>query len=86
MARLPASKVVYPLLGRTHDVLLPVAAGAGYSHSLPVFLGFQFDSHSTTLSYSLGADVRVELYFSSPITGESVMRQSLPASYLEIKV
>lgn len=85
MAR--SGKTVFPLLGRTQDALLPVGSDASYKHSIPVFHGFQFDSHSTTLSYSLGAGgVKVELYFSSPITGDSVMRQSLPASYLEVKV
>jgi hypothetical protein len=86
MARLPSNNTVYPLLGRTSDSLLPVAEDDSYNYLEPVFEGSQFDVHSTTLSYSLGTAVKVELYFSSPITGDNIMRQSLPASYLEVKV
>lgn len=86
IARSPSKSKVYPLVGRTSDSLLPVAAGSGYNYSEPVFNGFQFDAHSTTLSYSLGTTTQVKLYFSSPITGDSIMRQGLPASYLEVKV
>jgi hypothetical protein len=63
-----------------------VAEDGGYNYLEPVFEGFQYDAHSTTLSYSLGKVVKLALYFSSPITGDSIMQQSLPASYLEVKV
>jgi hypothetical protein len=86
MARLPSNNTVYSLLGRPQDALVPASKGDGYNYREPTFDGFQYDSHSTTLSYSLGAVAKVELYFSSPVTGDSIHRQSLPASYLEIKV
>lgn len=86
MARLSESNTIYSLLGRPQDAFLPLKKGYGFNYSEPAFLGSTFDAHSTTLNYSLGNDVRIELYFSSPITPDSIMRQSLPASYLKINV
>ncbi|KAI5802839.1 putative glutaminase [Pyronema domesticum] len=83
MARLPSKRAVYPLVGRAQDSL---TANSAYALTDPIFQGFQYDSHSTTLSYNLGNAAKIELYFSSPITGDSIMRQSLPASYVEVKV
>lgn len=52
------------------------------------YLGHDYDSSTTRFRYLLGDldEVEVELVFSSPITGNSTMRQNLPASYVEVKL
>lgn len=82
MARIPSTKTSYPLLGRCQD-WIPA------TWSTPKFLGYQYDASTTTFSYILPAtnsSIHVDLIFSSPVTPDSTLHQSLPASYLEIKV
>lgn len=85
LARVASTKNVYPLLGRPQDALDPESSA--YNISLPEFLGHQYTADATSLKYRLeGGTVDVELLWTSPITGEDIRRQSIPASYLEIKV
>ncbi|KAL7270257.1 hypothetical protein RUND412_007042 [Rhizina undulata] len=84
LALIPSTQAVYPLLGRPQDSLLPADPKDGYVVTYPEFLGFQYDASTTNLSYALAGDVKIVLSFTSPITGDSIERQSIPASYLEI--
>lgn len=86
MAQLPASQTVFPLIGRPQDALLPVLKGDTYTVNYPTFQGFQYDSSTTNLTYSLNGVAKVTLVFTSPITANSTERQALPASYLEVIV
>lgn len=83
MAQTPKDSKVYSLLGRPQDAL---NSNGNYTYTEAVFNGFQFDSSSTSLKYTIGGNVNIELLWTSPITGDSMMRQSIPATYLEIKV
>lgn len=80
MARVPSTKIAYPLLGRTQDWI------PGETWKEPQFLGYQYDASTTTFKYRIGKDIVIELLFSSPITPDDTLQQSLPASYLEVKV
>lgn len=80
MARVPGTKTAYPLLGRTQDWI------PRDSWKEPQFLGYRYDASTTTFRYKIGKDISIELLFSSPITSDSTLQQSLPASYLEVKV
>lgn len=90
MAQIPATNTVYPLIGRPQDALLPAHPKDGYTVQFPTYTGFQYDSSTTNLTYSLpnplSGDVLVTLMFTSPITPESTERQALPASYVEVIV
>lgn len=86
MAQIPASKTVFPLIGRPQDALLPVSNGDTYTVNYPTFQGFQYDASTTNLTYSLNNVATVTLVFTSPITANSTERQALPASYLEVIV
>ena len=79
------SSNVYPLFGRPQDAL--DRNEASYDVKLPKFIGYSYDADSTTLTYVLedGA-IGVQLLWTSPITRDDIMRQGLPASYLEVKV
>lgn len=88
MARVPSTKTAFPLLGRCQDWIPATWAK-------PEFLGYQYDASTTTFSYRLPTGehsasdkdgILVDLIFSSPITPDSILHQSLPASYLEVKV
>ncbi|KAI9889278.1 MAG: hypothetical protein M1814_005653 [Vezdaea aestivalis] len=93
LASIPNSDLVYPLLGRPQDSLAPTHYGDGYNVSYPKYLGAQFDASTTNLSYSIPSpdgDKRshldITLSFLSPITPTSTLRQSIPASYLNVVV
>ncbi|TGZ83980.1 DUF1793-domain-containing protein [Ascodesmis nigricans] len=80
MARVPGSKTAYPLLGEI-QAWIPKE-----TWKAPVYLGYQYDATTTSFRYKLEKDIEIELLFSSPITPDSTFRQSLPASYLEVRV
>ncbi|KAK6525388.1 hypothetical protein TWF694_005527 [Orbilia ellipsospora] len=91
---------VYPLLGRPHDSLGGDGAHDGYTVAFPKYHGVDYDASKTWLRYSIdvqsddgdeepksnagGVDIR--LTFTSPITVNNTMRQSIPAGYLEVEV
>ncbi|EPS39524.1 hypothetical protein H072_6630 [Dactylellina haptotyla CBS 200.50] len=88
---------VYPLLGRPHDSLGGAGKKDGYSVEFPKYLGLDYDASKTWLQYSIetGGDdvgdssaggVDVTLTFTSPITVNNTMRQSIPAGYIEVGV
>lgn len=87
---------VYPLLGRPHDALLPTDEYDEYKVDYPTYHGVDFDASKTWMKYSIsaagkggkpgGGDVDVKLTFTSPITVNDTMRQSIPAGYLEVEV
>lgn len=87
---LRVNHTVYPLLGKPHDSLDGDDKEA-YSIGLPVYHGVDFDASTTWLRYSVsgsGGDggVDVKLTFTSPVTVNDTMRQSIPAGYLEVEV
>lgn len=82
LARLPASGTVLPLLGRPQDAL----DNKTVKVENPVFNGFQYDTQSTNLSYTLPGSSQITLVFTSPVTPDSILRQSIPATYLEVIV
>ncbi|KAF3917174.1 hypothetical protein ABW20_dc0103165 [Dactylellina cionopaga] len=88
-AMIRVNHTVYPLLGRPHDSLGGNGKKDGYSVQDPKYHGVDFDASKTWLRYSIeeeGGEVDVQLTFTSPITVNNTMRQSIPAGYLEIAV
>ncbi|KAF3905677.1 hypothetical protein ABW21_db0209020 [Orbilia brochopaga] len=83
---------VYPLLGRPQDSL--GGEDDGYTVRYPVYRGVDFDASKTLLRYWIDAvgkagDVRgveVTVTFTSPVTVNDTMRQSIPAGYLAVDV
>ncbi|KAJ5105905.1 hypothetical protein NUU61_003252 [Penicillium alfredii] len=87
MAHVPSQGSVYPLLGKPHDSL---ASDGGYELQFPEYLGHNYDSSTTNLTYRIdsGASTPLDITISflSPITPTSTLRQSIPASYVTIDV
>ncbi|KAK6331174.1 hypothetical protein TWF696_003241 [Orbilia brochopaga] len=87
---------VYPLLGRPQDSL--GGEDDGYTVRYPVYRGVDYDASKTWLRYWISdggagggngggvGGVEVTLTFTSPITVNDTMRQSLPAGYLAVDV
>ncbi|KAJ6258363.1 hypothetical protein Dda_6403 [Drechslerella dactyloides] len=85
---------VYPLLGRPQDSL--GGEDDGYSVRYPVWRGVDYDASKTWLKYWIGGEggggagsgtgVEVTLTFTSPVTVNDTMRQSIPAGYLAVDV
>ncbi|KAJ9285527.1 hypothetical protein DTO271D3_6267 [Paecilomyces variotii] len=92
MAQVPSTGLVYPLLGRPHDSLLPVGRKDGYNVSYPAFVGTKYDASTTNLTYQIpspspnGYPLELTVSFLSPITPTSTLRQSIPASYVTVYV
>ncbi|KAI9055180.1 hypothetical protein LZ554_000144 [Drepanopeziza brunnea f. sp. 'monogermtubi'] len=90
LAAVSRSKTVYPLLGRAQDSL--PKSGESFNVSYPTYLGATFDASTTNLTYHIPAPtssnepVEVILSFLSPVTPTSTLRQSIPASYLQVHV
>ncbi|KAK6329918.1 hypothetical protein TWF718_003345 [Orbilia javanica] len=87
---LRVENTVYPLLGKPHDSL-ERNGGKEYSVGFPVYHGVDFDASTTWLRYSVEGkggegSVDVKLAFTSPVTVNDTMRQSIPAGYLEVEV
>ncbi|KAG8534069.1 uncharacterized protein KY384_000912 [Bacidia gigantensis] len=88
------SGIVYPLLGRPHDALLPQSPGDNFKVAFCTYLGATFDASTTNLTYQIPAPptsnsskpLEVVLSFLSPITPTSTLRQSIPASYFTVHV
>lgn len=78
LARVPDTGRVYPLLGRPQDAVS--------NTTLPQFDGYEYTADTTRLKYTLQEDVEIDLVWTSPITPEDERAQSLPASYLKVKV
>lgn len=60
-----------------------------YTIDYPVYGGATYDASTTNLTYTLpilGHELEIVLSFLSPITPTSTLRQSIPASYLNIYV
>ncbi|KAL9056808.1 MAG: hypothetical protein Q9162_002679 [Coniocarpon cinnabarinum] len=88
MASVPDTNTVFPLLGRPQDFLN--YEDDDYSISFPRYLGAQYDASTTNLTYSIpGPDghepVELTVSFLSPITPSSSLRQSIPASYINVE-
>ncbi|KAI9881120.1 MAG: hypothetical protein M1830_008278 [Pleopsidium flavum] len=95
LAAVPKSDLVYPLLGRAQDSLLPSQKDSGYVVAYPTYLGAKYDASTTNLTYLIPAPpsypkstqgLEVILSFLSPITPTSTLRQAIPASYLTVHV
>ncbi|EKD21070.1 uncharacterized protein L3040_000892 [Drepanopeziza brunnea f. sp. 'multigermtubi'] len=90
LAAVSKSETVYPLLGRAQDSL--PKSGESFNVSYPTYLGATFDASTTNLTYHIPAPtssnepVEVILSFLSPVTPTSTLRQSIPASYLQVHV
>jgi len=91
IAGVHGSDIVYPLLGRPQDSLLPVNKHDGYNVSYVTYLGATYDASITNLTYSIpppssnySKDAVLTISFLSPITPTSTLRQSIPASYLSV--
>lgn len=90
MASVPESNIVYPLLGRPHDSLPKTEET--FIVSYPEYRGATFDASCTNLTYQLPASnssldsAEVVLSFLSPITPQSTLRQSIPASYVKVYI
>lgn len=90
MASVPESSTVYPLLGRPHDSL--PKTGETFNVSYPEYLGATFDASTTNLTYRIQAPdssldaAEVVISFLSPITPQSTLRQSIPASYVTVYI
>ncbi|KAK6514513.1 hypothetical protein TWF281_004711 [Arthrobotrys megalospora] len=89
---LRVNNTVYPLLGKPHDSL-DSDNKKEYTISFPEYHGVDFDASTTWLKYSVGEKssggggwVDVKLTFTSPVTVNDTMRQSIPAGYLEVEV
>lgn len=52
----------------------------------PNYLGAKYDVSTTNLTYALHDDTLIEVSFSSPVTPTSSLRQSIPASYINVEV
>ncbi|KAK6498483.1 hypothetical protein TWF481_011074 [Arthrobotrys musiformis] len=76
---LRVNKTIYPLLGKPHDSL------DGNDVGFAKYFGVDFDASKTWLRYEAGG-VDVKLVFTSPVTVNDTMRQSIPAGYLEVEV
>ncbi|KAF2400297.1 glutaminase A [Trichodelitschia bisporula] len=92
LAAVPASRVVYPLLGRPHDSLIP--SGHDYNVSYATYKGAKYDASTTNLTYLIPAPsnnasleaLELVLSFLSPITPQSTLRQAIPAAYVSAYV
>ncbi|KAL2835550.1 hypothetical protein BJY01DRAFT_223549 [Aspergillus pseudoustus] len=86
MAQVPSTGMVYPLLGKPHEVL-PEST----EYKFPTYLGANYDASTTNLTYSIhpestSTSLNITVSFLSPITPTSTLRQSIPASYVTIYV
>lgn len=89
LASLPHERTAYPLLGRPQDAL--GSHDKGYNVSYPIYLGPKYDASTTNLTYHIPSNksskpMEITLSFLSPITPTSTLRQSIPASYLNVFV
>ncbi|CAK7264107.1 hypothetical protein SEPCBS119000_000830 [Sporothrix epigloea] len=94
MASVPATRSVYPLLGRPQDSLS--RSDTNFTVAFPEYLGAAFDASTTNLTYLVPGPaaanseaqgvLKVTLSFLSPITPSSTFRQSIPAAYLNVVV
>ncbi|QGA13172.1 hypothetical protein EYB26_000819 [Talaromyces marneffei] len=88
LAQVPGAGTVYPLLGRPQDSLRK-DSGAKYTIDYPLYGGATYDASTTNLTYTLpisDRELEIVLSFLSPITPTSTLRQSIPASYLNVYV
>ncbi|CAF9909220.1 MAG: hypothetical protein HETSPECPRED_008882 [Heterodermia speciosa] len=95
MASVPETGKVYPLLGRPQDSLALGGPHNGYSVAFATYLGATYDASTTNLSYlipqpptsdKVAGPLEIVISFLSPITPTSTLRQSIPASYLNVQV
>ncbi|KAK6360861.1 hypothetical protein TWF730_006977 [Orbilia blumenaviensis] len=88
---LRVNTTVYPLLGKPQDSL-DNNSKKEYTVAYPRYHGVDFDASTTWLRYSVtdggkgSGGVDVKLTFTSPVTVNDTMRQSIPAGYLEVEV
>ncbi|EAS32753.3 glutaminase [Coccidioides immitis RS] len=93
MAQIPSTGAVYPLVGRPHDSL-DAENPDGYHVAFPIFTGSSYDASTTNLTYHIlsqaeggtARELDITISFLSPITPTSTLRQSIPASYVDVFV